>query len=151
MAREPTAPVEDVAPPGSAPPWAFFACGGQGYAVRLDRIHEIVPPQPVTRLPGCGPAVCGLIGLRGRVITVFDLGVLVGGPPATEGPGHRLLLIRREDRIIGLAVEELLTIAALPEWEAGAAGGDGAPSVLRVGDRTFHVLDPDRLLGPLLA
>jgi purine-binding chemotaxis protein CheW len=154
MAREPTTPVEAVARADSAAPWAFFACSGRGYAVRLEQITEIVPPQALTRLPGCGPVVCGLIGLRGRVITVFDLGVITGGEPAAGKAEHRLLLVRRGERVVGLAVDELVTIASLGDAVRPTTvdiDGDGHREALSVGGRTFIILDPDPLLGPLLA
>jgi len=151
MEREPTPPVEGTPP--ASPTWAFFSCSGQGFALRLDRIREIVPPQPLTRLPGCGPAVCGLVGLRGRVVTVFDLGVLTGGEPAAGKPDHRLLLVRHRSGTVGLAVDELVTIAALPDTTAGAEADEegSGPGVLLLGGREFNVLEPDRVLGPLLA
>jgi purine-binding chemotaxis protein CheW len=135
----------------SAPvqPWAFFACSGRGYAVPLDHVHEIVPPQPLTRLPGCGPEVCGLIGLRGRVITVFDLGLLTGDAAAAARPSHRLVLLWRGDRVIGLAVDEIVTIAAPDEnMSPQSTRADGT---LHTGGRTFSILDTDRLFDPLLA
>ena len=145
----------DVASSGAVesahmPPWVFFACGGRGFAVPLARVHEIVPPQPLTRLPGCGPEVCGLIGLRGRVVTVFDLGVLYGDTAASSKPSHRLVLVWRGDRVIGLAVDEIVTIASPDENTRGPheARADGT---LLTGGRTFSILDTDQLFDPLLA
>jgi len=153
MAAESAAPV-DVPVRADAPPWAFFTCGGNGYAFRLDQIHEIVPPQALTRVPGCGPAVAGLMGLRGRVITVFDLGVLMGGKPAASRPDHRVLLLRWGKIVAGLAVEELVTITALGDEILTASrdeAGRSAQDALIVGGRSFTILDADRLVGPLLA
>jgi purine-binding chemotaxis protein CheW len=154
MVREPTSPVEAVARADSAAPWAFFACTGRGYAIRLEQIHEIVPPQPLTRLPGCGPAVCGLVGLRGRLITVFDLGILTGGQPAAAREDYRVLLVRRGERVVGMAVDELVTIGALGEAVQPVTiqgGADHGRDALDVGGRTFIILEPDRIIGPLLA
>jgi len=153
MDRE-TATVERSTPDHS--PWAFFACGARGFAIRLDQVVEIVPPQPFTRLPGCGREVCGLVGLRGRLITVFDLGVLSGGAAAMSLPDHRIVLIRHRGRIVGLTVETMVTITAP---DASAGGGDGTDvqhgrevaDELAIAGRTFTILDPDRLFGPLLA
>lgn len=135
--------------------WAFFACGEAGYAVRLDRVHEIVPPQPVTRVPGCGPEVYGLLGLRGRVITVFDFGVLAGGPASAGRPEHRLVLLRYGGTVVGLAVDHMLTITSsgeVDEDEATPAGaGHGRAGKLRAGGREFTILDPDAVFGPRLA
>lgn len=137
-------------------PWAFFVCGGNGFAIRLDHVLEIVPPQPFTRLPGCGREVCGLIGLRGRLITVFDLGVLSGGAASASAPDHRLVLVRHRGRIVGLAAETMVTITA-PEPSADENSGSDVQQrsagvdELVIGGRTFTILDPDRLFGPLLA
>jgi len=162
----------------SSAPWAFFACGGKGYAVRLDQVHEIVPPQPLTRIPGCGREVCGLLGLRGRVVTVFDFGVLAGGRASVDQPDHRLVLLHHGSTVVGLAVDQVLTIASFEEVEvdkAATAGGTvsegvaagaasvevetGGPAVvgkrraaeLKAGDRTFMILHPDDVFGELLA
>lgn len=154
MERIATTPVEIETAAHAGAPWAFFRCDGTGYALRLDQIHEIVTPQPVTRLPGCGPAVAGLIGLRGRVITVFDLGVIAGGTPAMERPDHRVLIVRQAGRLVGLAVEELVTIAAGDDHAVATIPHDAdgsATEQLVIGGRTFNILDPDAVVGPLLA
>lgn len=147
------APIEPHA--SDAAPWAFFSCGNQGYAVRLDRVHEIVPPQPVARVPGCGPEVHGLVGLRGRVITVFDFGVIAGGTASAERPDHRLVLLRFGERIVGLAVDRMLTITTFEAVEEYAAAPDGIhganTTTLTAGGRTFTVLDPDAVFGSRLA
>jgi len=136
--------------------WAFFVCGERGFAVRLDHVHEIVPPQPVTRVPGCGSEVYGLIGLRGRVITVFDYGFIAGGTASAEHAAHRLVLIRHGDRVVGLAVDQLVTITSPGDMErlddalVVDPHGDEA-GLMKIDGRTFTILDPDRVFGSLLA
>ena len=76
-----------------APQWVVFACDGHRFGVPLALSREILPPRVFTRLPGCGPEVCGLLGLRGKVITVFDFGAVLGLRGATTFPDHRLLLL----------------------------------------------------------
>ena len=142
---------------GTAHPWAFFRCEDHGFAVPLASVAEIVPPQPATRLPGCGREVYGLVGLRGRVITVFDLGVLAGGRPATNLPDHRLVLVARGRRLVGLAVETMVTIAAparqgsaRPVLPGALQPGDVSGTVVMEGAPFLH-LDVDHLLGRLIA
>jgi purine-binding chemotaxis protein CheW len=136
--------------------WAFFRCGGRGFAMPIDRVAEIVPPAPATRLPGAGPMVLGLVGFRGRVITVFDLGVIAGGNPAADRPDHRLVFVRRGGRLFGFAVETMVTIATADEGVGGidaAAGlerGDVRGTVTLDG-QPYVQLEVDHLLGRLLA
>ncbi|MGH7501159.1 MAG: chemotaxis protein CheW [Longimicrobiales bacterium] len=136
--------------------WAFFVCGERGFAVPLERVAEILPPQAATRLPGCGPVVHGLVGFRGRVITVFDLGVIAGQQPAAQHADYRVVFVRHAGRLFGFIVEAMVTIAPADN----RTGTVDAPGGLKNGDvrgtvphegRPFLELDVDHLLGRLLA
>lgn len=130
--------------------WAYFACDEKAFAIPLDRIVEVVPPQPFTRLPGCSREVCGLVGLRGRLITVFDLGVLSGGAAAASVRDHRIILVRHGERVLGLVVETMVSSEDHEDGGGVDPASDVDPDSVTVAGRTFTVLDPDRLLGPLL-
>jgi chemotaxis signal transduction protein len=116
----------------------------------LDCVVEIIPPRPFTRLPGAGADVCGLVGVGGRVVTVFDLGVVLGLGRAADDADHRLLLLELGRRRLGAAVEDIVTIAPA---RIDAHDVDGA--VVGTGhmpDLEFTALDPRTLLlGRLLA
>jgi chemotaxis signal transduction protein len=146
----------DETPLRPSPRWAFLACGEKGFAIALDCVTEIVAPQPLTRLPGCGREVAGLAGFRGRIITVFDLGVLAGQVAAVAAPEHRLVFVDRSGRWFGFAVDSLVTITAA-EADATVApipgsltSRDTTGTVMFEG-RAFTALDIHHLLGRLLA
>lgn len=109
------------------PQWVVFNCAGQRLALALERVREIVTPRPFTRLPGARAEVAGLIGVRSRIITAYDLGVVLGGRPAAAAAEHRVLLVDVGERVLGLVVEEVLAVARLaPEAltdDGGAAAG----------------------------
>src|SRR6266568_1416454 len=46
-----------------------FDLGSSAFACDMDSFREIVPTQPMTRLPGAPDTVCGLINLRGTFVT----------------------------------------------------------------------------------
>jgi len=142
------------------PQWVVFACGGRHFAVPLERVREILTPQPFTRLPGCGPEVCGLAGVRGRVVTTFDLGVVLAGRASVDHPDHRLLLVERAERLVGAAVDEVVAVASasVQSFEAGEPIIEGMPvrSEEAIGSgviekRSFVVVDIDAILRRLLA
>jgi purine-binding chemotaxis protein CheW len=140
--------AEAGSPAPVATPWVVFRCADMRYGVPLDQVSEILSPRPFTRLPGTGPEVCGLVALRGRVVTVFDLGVILGLRGAASLPEHRLLLLHYDVRRIGAAVEDVVDIApARVDLSTGAVG------VLGTGhteEMTFTALDPHALLARLL-
>src|SRR5690606_10010388 len=142
---------EPAAPAG--PQWVVLSCDEVRLAVPLARVREILTPRPFTRLPGCGPEVCGLTAVRGRVITVFDLSAVLGRRAAATVADHRLLLVDRNDRAVGLAVDAVVTIAPA-ELRAGAeprlSAQDGVIGIGDIDNQRFAALDLDHLLERLL-
>lgn len=132
--------------------WVVFTCAGQRFGVPLGDVREILTPRPFTRLPGTGPEVCGLVGIRGRVVTVLDLGVVLGLRAAGSLPDHRLLLLEPGAGRIAAAVEEVAAISAAdlepaPGAEPGRANVAGTG---RAEDGTFTALDSAALTRHLL-
>ena len=90
-----------------------FDVGGTVFACDMDFFREIVPAQHTTRLPGAPDTVCGLINLRGTIVTVVDGGVTLGKRPAAKGTGL-ILLIDYFDRLAGVAVDDVRDIHDVP-------------------------------------
>lgn len=119
----------------AASQWVVFACGDHLFGLPLDRTREILPPRPVTRLPGCGPEVAGLAGIRGRVVTVFDFGVLLVGKPSAQHAEHRMLVVVVAGKRLAVLVDEIdqyLRTTAKHVWGVGDV--TGAPRFTHVAD-----------------
>jgi len=143
----------------AAPEWVVFACDGHRFALPLERVREVLEPRPVTRLPGCGAAVCGLVGVRGRVITTFDFGAAVSLRPATSVPGYRLILLEHGERVYALAVDGIVAVARAAAAELPLSAEslraldierDDLLGIGAFADQPFLAVDPDRLLARLL-
>ncbi|MFO7259609.1 MAG: chemotaxis protein CheW [bacterium] len=143
----------------AVPDAVLFTCGGHLFALPLTAVREVLDPRPLTRLPGCGPEVAGLVNLRGRVLTVFDLGGVLGLGHSCVRGDHHLLHLAHDERLVAFAVDRVLgvkraavdelsidaeALSALdidPDGVIGIGAHDGAPFVL---------LDPDHLFRRLL-
>jgi purine-binding chemotaxis protein CheW len=158
---DPTQMTDEVSAVATLPEWVVFSCAGEWFGVPLLSSREVVPPQPLTRLPGCGPEVAGLIGLRGRVVTAFDMGVVLEREASSRLPDHRILVIDHGDRVVAIAVDEIVGIArehyallqhpgAESLGKAEAVRGD-VVGVGRLEGKNYFALDPDRILKRLLA
>lgn len=84
----------------------LFDIGGKVFACDMGEIREIIPFQKITRLPGAPPTVCGLINLRGTIVTVLDLGARVVSKPCNR-EGGSILLVPFRDKIVGIGVDEV--------------------------------------------
>ena len=107
-----TASLPDTASDLARRQLLLFRLADQIGAIDLGLVREILPPPPATRLPGAPPYVRGLINVRGSVITVIDLPQRLYGLPAR--PGGPIMLIEHQNRVIGVAVDEVIEVQPLP-------------------------------------
>ncbi len=86
--------------------WCTFQLATGLYGVELDRVREVLRPQPLTRVPLAPPAVAGLLNLRGQIVPTVDLRVLFGLPPL---PGARsgMIVVRGTDGPVALLVDSI--------------------------------------------
>ena len=97
-----------------------FEVGGSVFACEMESFREIVTPQPMTRLPGAPPSVCGLINLRGTIVTVVDGGMVLGMSSYVRERGL-ILLVDYVERWIGVGVDDVRDIQDVPIDQFSAA------------------------------
>lgn len=139
---------------------ALFVVGEHRFGVGIDRIREIIPARAYTPLPGSGAHVCGLINLRGRIVTVLDLGARLHLPAASAHPDHSIVIVEHRGKLAGLAVEEVSRIVDVdPAALADAADSLRALRINRsylrgvgeVDGEVFVAVDPDEVIAPILS
>ena len=122
-----------------------FEIAGNGYACEMDAFREIVPNQEMTRLPGAPDTVCGLINLRGTIVTVIDGGTALGKPAFKRADGL-ILLVDYVERLVGFGVDDVRDIQDVPIDQFGPVGDTATPagavtSVIEVQGERVLVLD----------
>jgi purine-binding chemotaxis protein CheW len=110
-------------------------------------VREVSDLETIAAVPGSGPAVLGVLNLRGRVLPAFDLARVLG--IQREQNPTRLVIAEHDGRLVGLAVDEVSDVGSLdgaldeaePEYLAGSTLQDGElVGLLDVG-RTFAALE----------
>ena len=131
MASTPTTPPPTPpAPPAAddvlaaAPRLLTFAVGGATYGCPLDAVREVLPAGPTARLPGAPPHVLGLLNVRGRVLTVLDLGRRLD--PAGGGALGPLLVVEADGRAAGCRVDAVRRTVVAPPLDPPPAAPRGA-------------------------
>lgn len=93
-----------------------FRVGEDEYALGIERIKEIIPPQPLRRVPKAPSFVEGVIELRGQIIPIIDMRKRFEVPPYTteELEDHAIrrarkyLIVPIDDRhYVGLVVDRV--------------------------------------------
>jgi len=103
-----------------------FELAGRAFACDMDSFREIVPTQQMTRLPGAPETVCGIVNLRGTIVTIIDGGVALGRPAFRRADGL-ILLVDYLERWIGIGVDDVRDIQDVPIDQFAAAGATEIP------------------------
>jgi purine-binding chemotaxis protein CheW len=143
-----------------ASPRTDYLCvslAGDEYAVRLDRVTEILRPTPITEVPGAPEGVFGIASARGRLITVIDARRRLGLATATLDRRSRILMMESEDReVVGLLVDHVKQVRRLSDARIepttvlgaepnSAVVGIARPESGRADGELVVVLDADEL------
>jgi purine-binding chemotaxis protein CheW len=84
----------------------------EAYAMPVEHVLEVGGLREVTPVPGAGPAILGVLNLRGQILPVVDLALLLGIPRTS--PPEGLLVAESGGLQAGFAVDEVQWVGELP-------------------------------------
>lgn len=84
-----------------------FHLDDQFFGVDVKLVQEVIRYQDMTEVPLAPLAVCGLINLRGQIVTAIDLRTKLGLPPREEGQLPMNVVIRAEDGPVSFLVDQI--------------------------------------------
>src|SRR3954468_20460028 len=70
--------------PERAQSYVIFRLGGEGYALEVMRVQEVLDVGTLTHVPGGPKSLRGILNLRGHVVPVYDLRVPFDLPIETK-------------------------------------------------------------------
>jgi purine-binding chemotaxis protein CheW len=68
-------------------------------------VQEVIRLGPVTPVRYAPEAVLGIVNLRGKIVTIVDLGLRLGLPRAVPGIDTRIFIVEDHGEFIGLLVD----------------------------------------------
>ena len=84
----------------------------------IHQVQEINRHLEVTTVPHARSSICGVINLRGDVVSVVDLRKVLGLDPAELTSRSRNVIIHHEDELIGLMVDDVADIMSIHRSES---------------------------------
>jgi chemotaxis-related protein WspB len=70
-----------------------FTAAANRYAIDVTRVVEVVPKVELRSIPHAPAYLSGLLGYRGKVVPVLDLGSLLGIAPCRDWLSTRIILV----------------------------------------------------------
>ena len=130
----------------------FFTLGGRQFAVAGTVIREILPRGAIAFVPGCPPAMLGVINVRGDIESVISLAGLLGQGEASPSRHSSIMLAEAGGMRSGLTVDAIVDVAEIPDSAVqpppattpAALAGIVVGTIIR-GDRAVTVIALERL------
>jgi len=133
--------------------FSTFYVGGALCGIDILNIQEINKHFEITRVPQSSDYIKGILNLRGRIVTIIDLGKKLGLAPVTIGKDNRNIIVNSEEEHIGLLVDSIsdVVIAKKEDIEPAPSNISGVKGryfqgVLKTEKQLIGILDIDEVL-----
>ena len=131
-----------------------FRLANEELGVDISSVREVLRPQKIYPLPKTPHFIEGVIHLRGHIVALIDLRKRLLAEQTGDEPNKRIIVCRVKKFIVGLSVESLKEIVALPredikptpEVVAMQMEAEFMSGVAKVGERIIPILDLERIL-----
>src|SRR5262249_22575930 len=128
--------------------------GGEGYAIDIMRVKEIIPPLKITKGPKAPPFIEGGVELRGTILPLVDLRKRLDVAPPRGPSAMKDKILAPRGCHIGLVVDAVSEVLRVPKRDVRPApeldfAGAAVPffsGVCHVGERIIMILDLDQIL-----
>ncbi len=134
--------------------YCTFYLGEQWFGLDVLKVQEIVRYQSLTRVPLSHRMVCGLINLRGQIVTAIDLRRRLDLPDLDDACEPVNVVVETDDGAVSLLVDGIGDVLEVNERQF-----EPPPVTLRgefreliqgaykLPDRLLVILDPERIVS----
>jgi purine-binding chemotaxis protein CheW len=153
--------TEELSDSERAESYVIFRLGGEGYALEVMRVQEVLDVKSLTQVPGGPKSLRGVLNLRGKVVPVYDLRVPFDLPiDVNPARAPSVLMVESshggEVHVTGLLVDRVSDVLEFSPEEIQPSPqlglGKATPFVrglIRHQDGFLLVLDVDRVFAVL--
>jgi purine-binding chemotaxis protein CheW len=120
-----------------------FSLGSEEYALPIGAVHEIIRFTEPRSIASDVPWIRGVIGLRGKIIPIYDLAARMSLAPSQEELG-KIVIVETGTGQAGVVVgdvDEVLTVTSDQLEDIPTAGNDAIESIAKIDDRLVILLN----------
>lgn len=111
----------------------IFKVNNEDFGIDINQVNIIIEPMDIFKVPNTPDYVEGLINLRGKVYTIFNLRKKFGLPVKETDENTKIILVKLNTLIVGLIVDEVNEIVTFEDSDMEAT----PPSISSGANRKF--------------
>jgi purine-binding chemotaxis protein CheW len=126
-----------------------FSLGSEEYALPIGSVHEIIRFTEPRTVASDTAWIRGVIGLRGKIIPIFDLASRMELDAGGTVPG-KIVIVESGTGQVGVMVddvEEVLTVGSEQLEDVPTANSEAIEAIAKIGDRLVILLNPAGLFA----
>jgi purine-binding chemotaxis protein CheW len=126
-----------------------FSLGAEEYALPIGAVHEIIRFTEPRAVASDADWIRGVIGLRGKIIPIFDLAARMGLVDLSVEPG-KIVIVETGTGQVGVIVDEVdevITVTSDMLEDVPSASRDTIDAIAKVEDRLVILLNPEGLFA----
>ena len=132
-----------------------FSVADLDFGININQIFQIIKPQEVFKVPNTPPFIEGLINLRGKVLTIFNLRKRFHLPEKANDENTKVLIINMNGMLLGFTVDNVTEIVRINDEDI-----EDTPPTLKdfdhsflqgvgkLGEKLILILDLEKVLTP---
>nr|NJM01579.1 chemotaxis protein CheW [Desulfobacula sp.] len=133
--------------------FSTFYVGGALCGINILNIQEINKHFEITKVPQAPDYIEGILNLRGRIVTIIDLGKKLGLDSVNKTKDSRNIIVNSEDEHIGLLIDSISDVVSAHKdsiepspSNIGNVKGKFFKGVLKTDKQLIGILDIDEVL-----
>lgn len=133
----------------------FRLTGKLRYGINVFKVQEVIQCPSLTHIPNSHPVVCGIANIRGKTLSIIDLGAAIGQAVLPSVAGRFVIIAEYNRSTIGFLVTGVDRIVNLTWGEIipppKASGKEHfLTAVTRVDDELVEILDVEKILVQIM-
>lgn len=132
----------------------FKLNGRQRFGINVFKVKEVLQCPPLTNLPKLSSYIRGIAHIRGKTISVIDLGAATGGTPIHDVSDCFIIISEYNRSVQGFLVKSVERIINM-NWEAimpppsGAGKASYLTAVTEIDGELVEILDVEKILDEI--
>jgi two-component system chemotaxis response regulator CheV len=129
----------------------FRLADGELYGINVFKVREVINTPKLTAIHSAHPVVRGVANIRGKMLSIMDLGLAISGPTIESIDKSYIIITEFNRSIQGFLVQSVERIVNL-KWEdirlppEGIDSGSYINAVTNIGDALIQLIDVERVL-----